>query len=65
MLTFQSPNDVIDQKQLREKIDVLRAKLIKTGLENGFQHVQTIKISQDLDEHIALYQIQYCYNSYE
>ncbi|MGD6941411.1 Spo0E family sporulation regulatory protein-aspartic acid phosphatase [Cytobacillus gottheilii] len=63
MLTLQSPNDLVGQQELRERIDFLRAKLIKTGLENGFQHVQTIKISQDLDEHIAQYQIYYQQNS--
>lgn len=59
MMILQSPNDQLEQKELRTKIDYLRAELIKTGMANGFQSVQTIEISQKLDKHIIQYQIAY------
>lgn len=38
------------------QIEVLREKLIRTGMKYGLQHCKTIKISQELDRMLNQYE---------
>ena len=41
---------------LLEQLEVLREKMIKTGLEQGLQNMETIKISKQLDDLLNEYE---------
>ena len=41
---------------LLEQLEVLREKMIKTGLEQGLQNTETIKISKQLDDLLNEYE---------
>ncbi|WP_138418729.1 aspartyl-phosphate phosphatase Spo0E family protein [Aquibacillus sediminis] len=46
---------LLDQSTLNKTIQNKRQEMIKSGLELGLSHIETIKISKELDKLINIY----------
>lgn len=45
-----------DAYKLEKTIESLRTEMIRVGIQEGLTSEKTIKLSQELDSHIAIYQ---------
>ncbi|MBK3495361.1 aspartyl-phosphate phosphatase Spo0E family protein [Viridibacillus sp. YIM B01967] len=41
-----------------KKLEYTREKMIRSGIENGFSNVETIRLSKKLDHLLNIYQLQ-------
>ncbi|HLO12871.1 MAG TPA: aspartyl-phosphate phosphatase Spo0E family protein [Pseudoneobacillus sp.] len=55
-------NSKNNQTELLNQIQMLRTKMIYTGLEKGLSNIETVNISQQLDQLLLTYQLD-CYKA--
>ncbi|WP_084783115.1 aspartyl-phosphate phosphatase Spo0E family protein [Bacillus dakarensis] len=52
----------IINNEIDKRINIIRRKMINSGLKNGFSHPDTVKLSQELDRIINELQCSERYN---
>lgn len=45
-------------ESILKKLELTREKMIRSGIENGFSNVETIRLSKKLDKLLNTYQLQ-------
>lgn len=45
-------------ESILKKLEKTREKMIRSGIENGFSNVETIRLSKKLDQLLNTYQLQ-------
>jgi len=49
-------------ESILKKLEITREKMIRSGIENGFSNVETIRLSKKLDQLLNDYQMQNNHN---